>query len=113
MDAGAEKKADGEPNSEILINPARVLPAQEKYVKFLEGSRYVPVKKRFSGKPATSGFVLLRDLRPSEAEVLSLTDAPSAAPAPAGGQAPAAGPLAPRPAATGEEPQTPRVFSFS
>lgn len=72
MDSTPEKKAEPEPSFEILTNPARVVPAQEKYIKFLEGSRYVPVK------PAPSGFILLKDLQPAEAEELALTDAPSA-----------------------------------
>ena len=70
--ATAEKKAaEPEPAFEILVNPARVVPAQEKYIKLLEDSRYVPVKL------APSGFVLLKDLREHEPEVLSLTDAPT------------------------------------
>ncbi|PWA54542.1 26S proteasome regulatory complex, non-ATPase subcomplex, Rpn2/Psmd1 subunit [Artemisia annua] len=60
-----EKKAEPEPTFEILTNPARVVPAQEKYIKFLEDSRYAPVKA------AASGFVLLKDLRPTEPEILS------------------------------------------
>lgn len=81
VDSAAEKKAEPEPSFEILTNPARVVPAQEKVIKFLEESRYIPVK------PAPSGFVLLKDLRPNEPEELSLTDAPSstAAAANAGG----------------------------
>ncbi|CAA6672119.1 unnamed protein product [Spirodela intermedia] len=113
VDSVPGQKADSEPSSEILINPARVLPAQEKYVKFLEGSRYVPVKKRFTGKPATSGFVLLNDLQPSEAEVLSLTDAPSAGPAASGGQSSAAAGQPGSATVADEEPQPPRPFEFS
>ncbi|KAL8162880.1 hypothetical protein V2J09_014369 [Rumex salicifolius] len=65
----SEKKAvEPEPSFEKLTNPARVVPSQEKFIKFLSDSRYTPVKM------APSGFVLLRDLRPSEPEVLSLTD---------------------------------------
>ncbi|KAI3971480.1 hypothetical protein MKW92_033651 [Papaver armeniacum] len=55
-----------EPTFEILTNPARVVPAQEKYIKFLEDSRYSPVSL------APSGFVLLRDLKPEDVEELSL-----------------------------------------
>uniref|UniRef100_A0A7N0RHW2 26S proteasome regulatory subunit RPN2 C-terminal domain-containing protein n=1 Tax=Kalanchoe fedtschenkoi TaxID=63787 RepID=A0A7N0RHW2_KALFE len=73
VDAPAEKKSEPEPTYEILTNPARVVPAQEKYIRFKDESRYMPVKS------AASGFVLLRDLRPSEPEVLSLTDAAFAA----------------------------------
>ncbi|KAJ0816472.1 putative 26S proteasome regulatory subunit RPN2 [Helianthus annuus] len=56
---------------EILTNPARAVPAQEKFIKFLEDIRYTPVKA------ATSGFVLLKDLRLTEPGVLALTDAPT------------------------------------
>ncbi|PKA62417.1 26S proteasome non-ATPase regulatory subunit 2 1A [Apostasia shenzhenica] len=66
-----EKKAEPEPSFQILTNPARVVPSQENYIRFLVGSRYVPVKLE------PSGFVLLKDLQPAEAEVLALTDAPS------------------------------------
>ncbi|GJR63278.1 26S proteasome non-ATPase regulatory subunit 1 homolog A [Tanacetum coccineum] len=50
-----ENKAEPEPSHEILVNPARVVPGQEKYIRFLEDSKYVPVR------PAVSGFVLLKD----------------------------------------------------
>ncbi|KAM7257793.1 hypothetical protein ACFE04_013534 [Oxalis oulophora] len=59
-----EKKVEAEPSFEILTNPARVVPAQEKYIKLLSGSRYVPIKW------APSGFVLLKDTRPTERESL-------------------------------------------
>ncbi|KAF7837149.1 26S proteasome non-ATPase regulatory subunit 1-like protein A-like [Senna tora] len=62
VDSPPEKKSEPEPSFEILTNPARVVPAQEKFIKFLQDSRYVPVKL------APSGFVLLRDLRPTEPE---------------------------------------------
>ncbi|KAL0392584.1 UNVERIFIED_CONTAM: 26S proteasome non-ATPase regulatory subunitA [Sesamum radiatum] len=76
-----EKKTEPEPSFEILTNPARVVPAQEKFIKFLEDTRYVPVKS------APSGFVLLKDLRPSEPEVLALTDTPSSTASNAGASA--------------------------
>ncbi|XP_075516337.1 26S proteasome non-ATPase regulatory subunit 1 homolog A-like isoform X1 [Primulina tabacum] len=79
VDSTAEKKAEPEPYFEVLTNPARVVPEQEKFIKFLEESRYVPVKS------APSGFVLLKDLRPHEPEQLSLTDAPSSTTSNAGG----------------------------
>ncbi|GMH20299.1 hypothetical protein Nepgr_022140 [Nepenthes gracilis] len=108
VDSQSEKKADPEPSFEILTNPARVVPAQEKYIKFLEESRYVPVKL------APSGFVLLKDLRPSEPEFLSLTDAPSSTPSAAGGSA--ATPQQGSTAATmavDEEPQPPQPFEYT
>ena len=40
-----EKKAETETSFEILTNPARVVPAEERFIKFLEESRYVPGEK--------------------------------------------------------------------
>ncbi|GJZ86984.1 26S proteasome non-ATPase regulatory subunit 1 homolog A-like protein, partial [Tanacetum coccineum] len=96
-----------EPTFEILTNPARVVPAQEKFIKFLEDSRYAPVTA------AASGFVLLKDLRPTELEVLALTDAPSSA------TSATAGAVAPSQAgsavamAVDDEPQPPQPFEYS
>ncbi|KAL4591100.1 hypothetical protein LXL04_004049 [Taraxacum kok-saghyz] len=101
--AGAEKEKKGEPEAsfEILTNPARVVPGQEKFIKFLEDSRYAPVKA------AASGFVLLKDLRPTEPEVLALTDAPTltASAAPAAAQ--------PAAMAVDDEPQPPQPFEYT
>lgn len=106
VDSATEKKAEPEPSFEILTNPARVVPAQEKFIKFLEDSRYVPVKS------APSGFVLLRDLRPSEPEALALTDslsstAPNTA-TPAAGQQGSASAMA-----VDEEPAPPQAFEYT
>ncbi|GMJ01827.1 hypothetical protein like AT2G32730 [Hibiscus trionum] len=107
IDNPPEKKPEQEPTYEILTNPARVVPAQEKVIKFLEDSRYAPVKL------APSGFVLLRDLRPNEPEALSLTDAPASAASPASGSA-AAGQQSSSPAmAVDDEPQPPQPFEFT
>lgn len=105
-----EKKAEPEATFEILVNPARVVPSQEKYIKLMEESRYVPVKL------APSGFVLLRDLRPHEPEVLSLTDAPTSTASPASGaaatgqgqQATTASAMA-----VDDEPQPPQAFEYA
>ncbi|KAM2623849.1 hypothetical protein TB1_030876 [Malus domestica] len=106
VDSSTEKKSEPEPCFEILTNPARVVPAQEQYIKFLEDSRYVPVKL------APSGFVLLRDLKPDEPEVLSLTDTPSSTASPAGGAA-AGQPAATAAMAVDEEPQPPQAFEYT
>ncbi|KAG6541940.1 hypothetical protein Mapa_016665 [Marchantia paleacea] len=82
VEAGPEKKP-AEANTEVLSNPARVVPAQEKYIKFREYSRYMPVKR---SRP--SGFVMLKDLEPTEPEELVSTDTPISAGAP--GTAPSA-----------------------
>ncbi|GFY81595.1 26S proteasome regulatory complex, non-ATPase subcomplex, Rpn2/Psmd1 subunit [Actinidia rufa] len=45
VDSPAEKKAaEPKPAFELLTNPPRVVPSQEKFIKFLEESRYLPVK---------------------------------------------------------------------
>ncbi|KAI4369753.1 hypothetical protein MLD38_018165 [Melastoma candidum] len=107
VDILQEKKSEPEPSFEILTNPARVVPTQEKFIKFLEESRYVPVKL------APSGFVLLKDLRPTEPEVLSLTDSPSSNASTTGGFT-ATGQQAPAPAmAVDEEPQPPQPFEYT
>ncbi|XP_019192354.1 PREDICTED: 26S proteasome non-ATPase regulatory subunit 1 homolog A-like [Ipomoea nil] len=103
VDAPAEKKTEPEASFEILTNPARVVPAQEKCIKFLEDSRYVPIKLS-----SPSGFVLLEDLRPEEPEVLSLTDAPSTASNAAGGSAAAAAAMN-----VDDEPQPPPAFEYT
>ena len=106
VDCPPEKKSEPEPSFEILVNPARVVPAQEKFMKFLEESRYVPVKL------APSGFVLLRDLKPTEPEVLSLTDTPATAASPAGG-APTGQQGSASAMAVDEEPQPPQPFEYT
>lgn len=107
VDSTTEKKAaEPEPSFEILTNPARVVPAQEKYVRFLEDSRYVPVKL------SPSGFVLLKDLKPEETEVLALTDAPSSMTSPSTVQ-PATTTSASTAMAVDEDPQPPQPFEYS
>ncbi|XP_021805432.1 26S proteasome non-ATPase regulatory subunit 1 homolog A [Prunus avium] len=106
VDSSVEKKSEPEPSFEILTNPARVVPAQEQYIKFLEGSRYEPIKL------APSGFVLLRDLKPTEPEVLSLTDTPSSTTSAAGGSA-TGQPASASAMAVDEEPQPPQAFEYT
>ena len=106
VDGQPEKKAEPEPSHEILTNPARVVPTQEKFIKFMEDSRYVPVKS------APSGFVLLRDLQPTEPEVLSLTDTPSSTASPASGSATGQQSSASA-MAVDEEPQPPQPFEYT
>ena len=71
-EGSAEAQAEGqkaktpkepEPSSHSLDNPARVVPAQEKLVKFPEGSRYMPIR---SGR--TAGILLLKDSTPGTLE---------------------------------------------
>lgn len=106
VDSPTEKKPEPEPSFEILTNPARVVPAQEKFIKFLQDSRYAPVKL------APSGFVLLKDLRPTEPEVLAITVTPASATSTAAGSA--AGLQSSSSAmAVDEEPQPPQPFEYS
>lgn len=108
VDAPTEKKTEPEPTSETLTNPARVVPAQEKYIRFKEDSRYTPVKS------AASGFVLLRDLRPSEPEILSLTDTPSTAAATTATAGTTTGQQTlSATGATNDEPQPPQPFEYT
>ncbi|KAL6971074.1 26S proteasome non-ATPase regulatory subunit 1 A [Sarracenia purpurea var. burkii] len=108
VDTPLEKKAEPEPSFEILTNPARVVPSQEKFIKFLEDTRYMPVKL------SPSGFVLLKDLRPTEQEVLSLTDAPSSTPsATSGGSTTGQQPGPASAMAVDEEPQPPQPFEYT
>ncbi|KAH9288256.1 hypothetical protein KI387_032373 [Taxus chinensis] len=101
VDNTFEKKTEAEPSSEVLKNPARVVPAQEKYIKFFEESRYVPIK------PARSGFIMLRDMQPSEPEVLVSSDAPASSVS--AGSVPST--QLPATAEDGE-PQPPQPFEF-
>ncbi|KAJ3068676.1 proteasome regulatory particle base subunit [Podochytrium sp. JEL0797] len=98
VDSDEKKKKKKEPSFEVIENMTRVVPSQLKFIKFKEGSRYVPVKKTFTG-----GIVLLHDKKPTEAVELisaSTLDAPPAAAAAtpaagaadAGAAAPVAGP---------------------
>ncbi|XP_042396129.1 26S proteasome non-ATPase regulatory subunit 1 homolog A-like [Zingiber officinale] len=110
VETAVEKKLEPELSYETLTNPARVVPTQEKYIRFLEGSRYIPVKL------APSGFVLLKDLQPSEAEVLTLSDALTTAPpnaavtgaASTGQQGSGSSAMA-----VDDEPQPPQAFEYS
>ncbi|PIN11261.1 26S proteasome regulatory complex, subunit RPN2/PSMD1 [Handroanthus impetiginosus] len=107
VDSTVEKKAEPEPSFQILTNPARVVPAQEKFIRFLEDSRYVPVK------PASSGFVLLKDLHPGEPEVFALTDAPSSTPSPNAGASATGQQSSASAMAVDEEPAPPQPFKYT
>lgn len=54
-------KAQPEPSTHNLENPARVVPAQEKLISFPQGSRFVPIRP---GR--TAGILLLKDSSPGE-----------------------------------------------
>ncbi|GMH41090.1 hypothetical protein BSKO_09000 [Bryopsis sp. KO-2023] len=56
-----QEKPEAEPDSHLLKNPARVVPNQEKYVRFLEDSRWVPIKQG-----AQVGILILKDMQPGE-----------------------------------------------
>ncbi|KAI8619564.1 armadillo-type protein [Chytriomyces sp. MP71] len=72
-----KKKKKKEPSFEVIENMTRIVPTQLKYIKFKESSRYVPVKKTFTG-----GIVLLHNKKPDEpvelVAVSSLDDQPAA-----------------------------------
>jgi hypothetical protein len=77
--AGAKKKK--EPSFEVLENLSRVIPAQLKFVKFRDNSRYVPVKKQLS-----VGIVILNDKKPTEPTELMTLGGAKAAAAGSGGE---------------------------
>jgi 26S proteasome regulatory subunit N2 len=106
--AEKEKAKEPEPTKEELANPARVTPAQERYVRFDDGSRFVPIAAGKAGKAApTRGFVVMRDTTPGEeVEYVTSTRAPPAGVAGAPGAAAAAAPAAE------EEPAPPEAFEF-
>jgi len=95
---GKEPAAAPELQSEALHNPARVVPAQEKFIRFQEGIgvRYTPLKQ------AAAGIVLLKDLRP-DLEVELVEVRPLADPAAA---------AVPAPVEEEEEPPPPEPFEF-
>jgi len=64
VDKKDEKKEEPEPDFEIKSNPARVTPAQVKYLSFPEDERYAPIKKGVD----VFGIVLLRDKNPGAEE---------------------------------------------
>mmetsp|Transcript_32576 Transcript_32576/g.103783 ORF Transcript_32576/g.103783 Transcript_32576/m.103783 type:complete len:1598 (-) Transcript_32576:13-4806(-) len=85
--AGGEKKEKKarEPSSFAVDNPARVVPGQERFIRFEEGegARYVPVKSR----PA--GILIMKDTKPGEEVELVSNAAPAAPAAPAAASTPA------------------------
>ena len=52
-----------EPSSYVLQNPARVTPAQERYITFLPDERWRPLRSN----PPHSGILMLVDTRPGTA----------------------------------------------
>lgn len=63
-------------------------------------------------KQAPSGFVLLRDLRPSEPEVLSLTDTPASTGSNPSGAASGQQGSSASAMAVDDEPQPPQPFEY-
>lgn len=65
-----------EPTEEVLFNPSRVVPAQEQYIQFFASSEPQPLKdggqapSRYEPviQSRTSGYLIVRDLRPNEPE---------------------------------------------
>jgi 26S proteasome regulatory subunit N2 len=94
-----------EASSETLHNPARVVPAQAKFIHFQEGLgvRYTPIKAPLSasGIVSSSGIVMLKDLCPDLPVELVQVSTPAAT-------APAAGPTP----VEEEEPPPPEPFEY-
>eukprot|EP00742_Colponemidia_sp_Colp-10_P001792 GILJ01001916.1.p1 GENE.GILJ01001916.1~~GILJ01001916.1.p1 ORF type:complete len:980 (-),score=200.10 GILJ01001916.1:129-3032(-) len=106
-----EEKKKEEPSEETLSNPARVLPAQVKYISFDQQGRYVPVTKGRS-----SGILVLQDRRPNEPEDLLVPTQPSTAAAATATPAAPAAAVAPAPTAAAtsveQEPEAPEPFEW-
>eukprot|EP00854_Cymbomonas_tetramitiformis_P002915 gene2915-3727_t len=90
-----------EPTSEQLENPARVVPTQEKYVRFQEGIgvRYVPLKRN-----PPSGIIIMKDTRPELPVELVEVEPTQGVAQPA---------AAPTPAIEEEEPAPPEPFEYA
>jgi 26S proteasome regulatory subunit N2 len=83
-----ERKKLEEPAHYALYNPARVAPAQARFVRWPKGGRWVPVPPARGGAAPALGFVVVRDRSPGEAvEYAAGGGAPGAAPAVAGAAA--------------------------
>jgi 26S proteasome regulatory subunit N2 len=96
-----KEKKKPEPTKEELSNPARVTPAQERYVRFDEGSRFVP-----AAADLKRGFVVLKDTTPGEdIEYVAATRTLVPGVTDTGGGAAAAVPAE-------EEPAAPEEFEF-
>lgn len=99
---GEEKPEDApEPSSEELTNPSRVTAAQEKFVRFDQGSRFVPIAASASSKYLTRGLIVLRDTEPGE-EIVYVESLFK----------PAVPPAAAAPAPEDDEPTPPEDFEF-
>ncbi|KNA17360.1 hypothetical protein SOVF_079920 [Spinacia oleracea] len=75
-----------------------------------------PIQVEYTVKLAASGFVFLKDLRPEEPEVLSLTDAPASASATTTNSDDADAPVQQGTVAAmavDEEPQPPQPFEYT
>lgn len=64
-EAGPKPPATPESSSFQMANPSRVLPDQEKFIRFkTPAARFVPMKRA-----AAAGFVVLKDSQPGESPV--------------------------------------------
>ncbi|KAG2454480.1 hypothetical protein HYH02_001498 [Chlamydomonas schloesseri] len=122
-DATAKDKKEPEPSNYTMENPARVTPAQARFIALPAGGRWQPVR---AGGPVT-GIMVMRDTQPGEPLELVATQgdaaaAAAAAPAAAAAAAPAAAAAAPaaaQPAAAApasggdaDEPPPPAPFTY-
>eukprot|EP00898_Chlorokybus_atmophyticus_P004570 jgi/Chlat1/5113/Chrsp33S05124 len=101
---GKAHAKEPEPTNHKLQNPARVIPAQEKYITIDKDSRYVPILRR------GAGIIMVKDTRPGDPEEFVLATAP-ATPAQANGAA-EANPST-QPASAEDEPPPPEPFEYN
>ena len=88
MNETAKEEVTPEPTEELLANPCRVVPAQEPFIQFLtpeQGAVYEPIVPS-----RTSGYVIVRNLKPGEPEELLEFGKPQSAEEVASSTAPAA-----------------------
>ena len=63
-----------EENKETKQNPTRVVPAQEKYIEYESGSRFVPIGGSDGASSASMGIVMLKDNEPGkEVDIVSIS----------------------------------------
>ena len=102
----AEKKA--EPAFSKLQNPSRVVPQQERFIKF-EDERYRPIRLR--GGSRCAGIIVVEDMKPDEPVELVSGKGEEAAAGSARG--PVSAPAGPSSAADDEEAEPPAAFDLS
>ncbi|KAK9822620.1 hypothetical protein WJX74_011008 [Apatococcus lobatus] len=109
-EAGAKPAAAPEASSFQMANPSRVLPDQEKFIRFkTPAARFAPMKRH-----AAAGFVVLKDSQPDKPVEYTSTAGPASGPGSQPAPTPAAPPAAAQNGNTAEddEPPPPEPFEY-